>query len=680
MSHTAEKTRRIRKGTRSCWECKHRKVRCIFASPEASTCNNCRRRRSQCLTQEVPEEVALASRKDGSINERMQRMEAFVESLARGQSPPQPTPTYLQTPASTVDDSSINAPISSSSSSNEKSSIPSPISPVPKHLLEYTHRLQAAFPPAEELDILCSIMSQHKVYFHLNSCKPYRDLQHGELPSFQLPRSSAELLDPNAHPVLLGRAAMLLAANFNSQQLYNVQGISEPARFIGRRMAQAITANITSQTELNGSLEYLQCCIFEALMHINCGNLRKTWFSVRHSLAVAQSMGLHKRSGTKPQRHIPQLDPTDPIDPEYMWYQVVTMDRHLSLLLGFAQGSTDLSMASEEALRDELPMGRLQRWHSCVASRILERNTNQPTDHFDITTQIDAELLRVSREMPSKFWLPPDFHHVKQRSEADFWETQRVTIQIYHFHLINQTHLPYLLRFDPAGSKHDYSKMSCTNASREILTRFIAYRRFQGDATCHRALEFLALMAAMTLILAHLDSHLHLRQEQSSRSILAHQRIADRAMVERVLETMETTARLSDDALSEQSGTVLDCLLRIEDEAASGDKFTAQRYTSDHDIAARGYNVDQDGSEFKALRICIPYFGAVTIAKDKQQAAETSTDASMQVNDSLGQIESLMAQGGSWEQQDLGAMIAGLDYDAFEGIDVAFFGSLMNAT
>lgn len=596
----------------------------------------------------------------------MERMEAFVQSLAQGHSSPpsQPptqaqTPTHLQTPASTV------------SIEDSRPSIPSPTSPVSKNLLEYTHRLQAALPPAEELDILCKIISQHKVYFHLNFCKPFYELQDG-LPSWQLPKSSAELFNPDAHPVLLARAAMILASNFHSQQLYKAEGISEPARFIGRRMAQVINAHIISQTELHGSLEFLQCVVFEAMYHMNCGNLRRTWFSIRHALAVAQSMGLQKRNV---RGQIPQLDPTDTIDPEYMWYQIVSMDRHLCLLLGFAQGSTDLSMANDDVIQPELPIGRLQRWLSCVVSSILERNTSQPANHAEMTAKIDAELLHIGRQMSSKFWLPPDFHQVKLRSEADFWETQRVTAQIYHFHLINQTHLPYLLRFDP-GSKHDYSKISCTNASREILSRFIAYRRFQGDACCHRALEFLALMAAMTLILAHLDSHLH----RSARNILAHQRIADRAMVERVLETMELTARLSNDALSEQSGTVLDCLLRIEDEAAQGDKFTAQQFRNEGgDIGARGYNVDQEGSEFKALRICIPYFGAVRIAKDKQ-ADETADVDGVQLSDSLGQLESLMAAGGAWEQQDLGEMIAGLDYDAFEGIDVAFFGNLMNAS
>ena len=48
------KRRRLRKGTHSCWECKRRKMKCIY-EPLANTCNGCWRRGCQCLTQEFPD-------------------------------------------------------------------------------------------------------------------------------------------------------------------------------------------------------------------------------------------------------------------------------------------------------------------------------------------------------------------------------------------------------------------------------------------------------------------------------------------------------------------------------------------------------------------------------------------------------------------------------------------------
>ena len=65
------KRRRLRKGTHSCWECKRRKMRCIFdpvvdANSITNTiispcCNGCRRRGTQCVSQEFPEDVSFPS-------------------------------------------------------------------------------------------------------------------------------------------------------------------------------------------------------------------------------------------------------------------------------------------------------------------------------------------------------------------------------------------------------------------------------------------------------------------------------------------------------------------------------------------------------------------------------------------------------------------------------------------
>ena len=54
------KRRRLRKGTHSCWECKRRKMKCVFdpLANATTTCNGCRRRGSQCVSQEFPEVVS----------------------------------------------------------------------------------------------------------------------------------------------------------------------------------------------------------------------------------------------------------------------------------------------------------------------------------------------------------------------------------------------------------------------------------------------------------------------------------------------------------------------------------------------------------------------------------------------------------------------------------------------
>lgn len=51
QDESAAKRRKIRKGTRSCQECRRRKVKCNYATPDNTTCIVCERRGTQCISQ-----------------------------------------------------------------------------------------------------------------------------------------------------------------------------------------------------------------------------------------------------------------------------------------------------------------------------------------------------------------------------------------------------------------------------------------------------------------------------------------------------------------------------------------------------------------------------------------------------------------------------------------------------
>ncbi|KAL4974218.1 hypothetical protein BDW66DRAFT_161391 [Aspergillus desertorum] len=67
-----------------------RKVRCIFASAEHAVCNNCRRRGTACVSQELPDSHALGptSRDPSQVGARLGRVEELVEQLVNAQSAP----------------------------------------------------------------------------------------------------------------------------------------------------------------------------------------------------------------------------------------------------------------------------------------------------------------------------------------------------------------------------------------------------------------------------------------------------------------------------------------------------------------------------------------------------------------------------------------------------------------
>jgi hypothetical protein len=73
------KRRKVRKGTQNCWECRRRKVRCIFAASTDALCENCRRRGTICISQEYPDEHTPSAVSNQA--ERLGRVEELVEHL-----------------------------------------------------------------------------------------------------------------------------------------------------------------------------------------------------------------------------------------------------------------------------------------------------------------------------------------------------------------------------------------------------------------------------------------------------------------------------------------------------------------------------------------------------------------------------------------------------------------------
>lgn len=72
--------RKIRRGTQSCWECKRRKTRCTFASPNSSVCDGCRSRKVNCISQQF--ENGLETVDKGEEARDWGRTENVIERLS----------------------------------------------------------------------------------------------------------------------------------------------------------------------------------------------------------------------------------------------------------------------------------------------------------------------------------------------------------------------------------------------------------------------------------------------------------------------------------------------------------------------------------------------------------------------------------------------------------------------
>ncbi|KAF7157293.1 hypothetical protein CNMCM5623_001416 [Aspergillus felis] len=598
------KRRRVRKGTRSCWECKRRKIRCIFSSPDDVACIGCQHRRAPCVSQDMPEDLSPARKGNRHLSERIAKVEDFIKDFVARKHAAEGDPLqdrHLNQQKSRSDDS---APVSVRTTHMLGSHV---VSGRGKTETTALHHLWAAFPAEDDAKVLLRESSRPSLYTNSINTQPHSKLT---LESLSAPQPMPQLPGPSTHPVILAKWMLMFAITLQSPSGERVNGLAEPQGILMSRLKTAATTWITTKEEMDGTVEGLICIILEGVFEVNCGNLRRAWLVYRRAMTVAQLMGLHR----SPMPPLKRIDPELHADPEFMWFRIVYMDRYLSLLLGLPQGTTDKSMGAISTLQHEPPLGKFERQLTVIASCILERNESTFTTGAIMKTQsIDSELLRLSSSMPTSFWRPANFHNLTPGSPESLLETVRLSAQVYYYGLLIHLHLPYMMHGIGGHTEHEYSKITCVNASREIMVRFIAHRTFNPMSSCSRPVDFFALLASMTLLLAHLDAHRH----RGLTNILAHPRLSDRAVLEQALERMDVISDVNKDVITGKSAKLIRRLLDIEADAAEGRSYTTRSIIGDGDDVQEG--IDKKGDE---LHLHIPYLGVIKIARQDPISCE----------------------------------------------------------
>ncbi|RYP70319.1 hypothetical protein DL769_005025 [Monosporascus sp. CRB-8-3] len=378
------------------------------------------------------------------------------------------------------------------------------------------------------------------------------------------------------------------------------------------RVFNTATRLVTSNDELISSVEGIECVMIESMYLNNAGYLRRAWLANRRAMAMAQMMGLH--TGTSSPRMILEHETRDRIDPDYMWFRLVLSDRYLSLMLGLPQGSVENVFASPEALGNCTAVERMERMESVAAGLILQRNSAERTD-LATTYKVDKMLQEAAALMPPQWWLMTTNLTAIADDAKAFEESIRLTNQFAHHHLLVQLHLPYMMLPSSIDRRYDYSKMTAASASRAIVAQFVSFRNpISATAYC-RGIDFVAFIASTTLCLAHIEAR---RQHKSDTGenvtifqSLHHQRLSDRGLLERTLEVMETMAQSSRDAVAQKISSILRPLLAIENNSFKGGCYhiCASSDVDEQESQCLG----DTGEAFHALRIQIPYFGAIQI-------------------------------------------------------------------
>ncbi|KAL4903366.1 hypothetical protein BDW74DRAFT_179784 [Aspergillus multicolor] len=577
----SRKRRKIRKGTTSCWECKRRKVRCSLVDDLDGVCKACRRRGTDCLTQDFTNDdgrVQLVE--DVRSSAPVQLIDPPVAEWTEGSlSPRRSQPVVLV-------DLDYN---------REPTSTP-PMDPI----ASVSQELHASLPSRKDINVICKVLDDVPIMF--------RDFLTGSHPKPEeeaQPRSVGlrDIPPPECHPTLLARYMLRVATLLQSLDLKKsgkqLSALSAAPQLMAKRLAETAIRLVTSRDELLGSVEGVECAMLEGNYEANRGNYCPAWIAFRKAMTLAQVIGVHR-----PRHSLRLLDGRHKVDSAYLWYRIVSVDRFMCLMMGRPQGSMDRSMISNAAVDGDTPMGQLERFHCFIASQILERNDGESCS-ADMTENIDYQLRKGAEFMPSEWWMVSTF------IDPDDGDREMLLVtQINHYGLINQLHIPFMLRFANAKQKlHTYSHTACINASREILTRYIALGNSNRVAYTCRVIDFFTLSSALLLLLAHLRQHTRTPGELSP---LAHQRQGDRGMISKAIDNLQKIAWVSQDRIIAKSADLLTRLLDMEAETAEGTvSYSVHTIGSPEDVTKETDSGPPPLS--KGLRFCIPWFGFVRV-------------------------------------------------------------------
>jgi hypothetical protein len=272
------KRRRVRKGTHSCWECKRRKVKCLLDPLDHSICNGCRRRGTKCISQEYPDDATECASVPRGVSSYTTPSENSPES------------EYLPTPPESVRLASSDS--RSLSFQQSRLSVGIPTTAQDKHA-RLSQFLYQSLPSQQDLEIICNSHTHPfvPVLAHQMLTVPYITLHRDGL---QTPQSLLQRPGPTSHPVLIAR--YMLHVSIFLQHVYpsrgETKGLSESPRAIRDRLSDLAISLVTSNDELLGSIEGLECVMLESMYQANVGNLRRSWVSGRRAIGVAQLMAL----------------------------------------------------------------------------------------------------------------------------------------------------------------------------------------------------------------------------------------------------------------------------------------------------------------------------------------------------------------------------------------------------
>ncbi|ETS03619.1 hypothetical protein M419DRAFT_74630 [Trichoderma reesei RUT C-30] len=460
------RVRKMRKGTRSCTECRRRKTRCVF-SPGDTVCVLCKSRGSRCIEQGY-EDASLPNPRSGAA-----RKSPTAEKASQSRNEPsvdQP-PKFCgdaETSDALASERANHAPIVSLlvDPSNPKP-MPWSMQPLGSKSAYVCSTIRSMLP---SYDTIISVLTRNGSWWDSFRSKAYAI---SEAPS-QTIEAFAKRTYTSSNPADIGALAIAFARSLNKH------------RYLYTLVDDLVISDINFLTTIEG----LECLILLAKSYTDCGQPKRAWLVWRKGASATQLMGLCCGSNYS---HTEMR----------LWCSVYHGDRFCSMLLGLPYVLNDNHYQSVINAPGMAPGFYFVLRCAIICGKIIDRNMTVGKPSFARAMELDEEMESVASSQPQDWWavtetLDQPLEHLELN------ELREQLLQQFYFYWVKLfLHLPFLVE-TTTSSPHYFSRMACIEASKQILKRYRLLRTRMRSGHCLfecKTTDFACFTAAVVLLI-----------------------------------------------------------------------------------------------------------------------------------------------------------------------------------
>ncbi|KAH8647701.1 hypothetical protein BX600DRAFT_389419 [Xylariales sp. PMI_506] len=617
----------MRMGTKSCSECRRRKVRCTFSEGSAK-CRQCTIHRVACRAQRsgegtppggesAPVGDPATSETSSSLQARLNQMENLVRTLCQwidkqpGSQGPHPalalgrglgslpagvnnvsSPAFTDesSPATVVGESGSidDAPLLRFLQDNLAAQPSQRAGPVSSRVPGVAiNRLRHIIPDPECL--LCILQSTQRFWSLWPLAAATSEEGRRLFPSTvsaarTFISESLRLPDPAVAAkglVWLALCIQQLPRNFEETSARLPQ---TPSELVVTYLSEA--RDLVS-SERVGNLDCIEALILMYKCFVNMGRPQSAWRCTRQALDMATLMGLHRERSTGHRR--------------LLWTLIWQQDRHLSLFLGLPHAVPEVLIDDLEGSYIQEPYSRILYQINVICGHVIERDQSKQPPPYSVTMRLAEEMEALKQTIPPQLWALGEMDSATTLLGLSFW--RRATI-FFYFQTELYVHMPYFQKA-ATDKKCLYSRSAALEAAEGMLQTYQRMRTYEGVPIICDFLDFSTFSAAVILAVDLISSRKPGVSGIGERSPAEEQRIWTAVL--QLARAMRETAQALDCLVATQSAEVLEHL-----HAARHGLYTGPEH----------YDVT------------IPYFGQIHISRPKARMQEAASERAA----SLGQL------------------------------------------